>query len=159
MTARATAALALSLALTACAANRLTDAPIQLWRMDCGLFDIADLEGRGPLAMPVSCYLVRDGDAYIVFDAGLATALKGAPEKQGGQTISLDRTLAEQFAEIGVDPARVGTLVVSHHHGDHHGQASLFPNATLVIGAGDLGAYRGSRDAGELAPWLDGRGG
>lgn len=128
-----------------------------LWRLDCGQFDIDNLEGQGRVLMPVSCYLIRHGDDLILFDAGLRAELYGTPVRERNQTLSLDRTLAEQFAEIGVDPAKVTILVVSHYHGDHHGQADLFPNARLLIGAGDAMALRGESDKGTLAPWLEGR--
>ena len=132
-------------------------APVSLWRLDCGLFDIDDLEGKGRVLMPVSCYLVRHGDRLVLFDAGLGEKLLGRPERQRGQTLSLAKTLAEQLAELGVDPAKVEALIVSHYHGDHHGQAETVPNARLLIGAGDAAALRGEDDKGALAPWLEGK--
>jgi N-acyl homoserine lactone hydrolase len=153
--------------LTACAllaaspiaaeAPQAAPAKIQLWRLDCGLFDIDDLEGRGRVLMPVSCYLIRHGDRLVLFDAGLDSALAARSQRQNGQTLSLKRTLADQFKEIGVDPAKVGTLIVSHYHGDHHGQAETVANARLLIGAGDAAALRGEDEKGALAPWLEGR--
>ncbi len=129
---------------------------VKLWRLDCGLFDIDDLEGRGRVLMPVSCYLIRHGDRFVLFDAGLTDKLLDDPQRQRGQTLSLARTLAQQFAEIGVDPAKVGTLIVSHYHGDHHGQAGTVANARLLIGASDAAALRGEDDRGALTPWLEG---
>jgi len=130
---------------------------IKLWRLDCGLFDIDNLEGRGRVLMPVSCYLIRHGDQLVLFDAGLGSELLGRPERQTGQTLSLAKTLAEQLAEIEVDPADVRTLVVSHYHGDHHGQAETVKNARLLIGAGDAAALRGEDDKGALGPWFGGK--
>lgn len=128
-----------------------------MWRLDCGSFDIENLEGRGHVVMPTSCYLIRHGNDYLMFDAGLDTGLIGHPDVQTTQTVSLDRSMADQFAAIGIDPAKVTTLVVSHYHGDHTGQASLFPNAKLVIGAGDAAVLRKESDhGGTLAPWLTG---
>ena len=140
------------------------DAPAQspvpetkMWRLDCGEFDIDNLEERGRVVAPVSCYLIRRGDDLILFDAGLDASLHGRPKRQEGQTLRLDRTLAEQLAQIGVDPAKVATLVVSHYHHDHLGQAALFPNARLLIGTGDAAKLRADSDRGALAPWLDGK--
>ena len=129
---------------------------VKLWRLECGLFDIDDLEGKGRVLMPVSCYLVRRGDQFVLFDAGLDSALAVQSQRQNGQTLSLKRTIADQLTEIGVDPNKVGTLIVSHYHGDHHGQAEIVPNARLLIGAGDAAALRGEDDKGALAPWLEG---
>lgn len=141
---------------TALAPAGEANAPVALWRLDCGLFDIDDLEGRGRVLMPVSCYLIRRGDQFVLFDAGLDSALAVQSQRQNGQTLSLKRTIADQLTEIGVDPAAVGTLVVSHYHGDHHGQAGTVANARLLIGAGDAAALRGEDDKGALAPWLEG---
>ena len=142
------------IALAAAAAP--APAPVALWRLDCGLFDIDDLEGKGQVLMPVSCYLVRHGDRLVLFDAGLGEKLLGRPERQRGQTLSLAKTLAAQLAELGVDPVKVEALIVSHYHGDHHGQAETVPNARLLIGAGDAAALRGEDEKGALAPWLEG---
>ena len=158
MTRLALLALAMWPAAAGCATPAMTKAaPMAMWRMDCGQFDIKDFLDRGPYAMPVSCYLIRHGNDYVMFDAGLDAELVGHPVEQETQTISLERSLKDQFAAIGVDPAKVGTLIVSHYHGDHHGQANLFPNAKLMIGAGDAAAMRSENDKGALAPWLDGQ--
>lgn len=139
------------------ASDPAAPAQTQIWRLDCGLFDIDDLEGRGRVLMPVSCYLIRHGDQYVLFDAGLGSGLVGHPQRQNGQTLSLKRTIADQLKQIGVDPAKVGTLIVSHYHGDHHGQAETLPNARLLMGAGDTQALRGEDDQGALRPWLEGK--
>ena len=139
------------------ASDSATPAKTQLWRLDCGLFDIDDLEGKGRVLMPVSCYLIRHGDELVLFDAGLNSALAAQPQRQDGQTLSLKRALADQLKEIGVDPVKIGTLIVSHYHGDHHGQAETVSNARLLIGAGDAAALRGKDDKGALTPWLEGQ--
>ena len=131
-------------------------ANIKMWRLDCGLFDIDDLEGKGRVLMPVSCYLIRHGAEWVLFDAGLDSALARQSQRQNGQTLSLKRTIAEQLKDIGVDPAKVGTLIVSHYHGDHHGQAETVSNARLLMGVGDAEALRGEDDKGALKPWLEG---
>lgn len=149
---------ALLFAATAgCAHRPAAPAAMAMWRLDCGSFDIDNFEGRGRMVMPASCYLIRHGGELILFDAGLDTELYGRPQRQTEQTLRLEHTLDEQLKRIGIEPAKVTTLIVSHYHGDHHGQAGLFPNARLVIGAGDAAALRAASDQGALRPWLAGQ--
>jgi len=114
-------------------------AKITLTRLDCGSFkqprDVAGfsdayLYSNPPLKLPfvASCYLIRHGDRILLWDAGF-----GAPTEQ----IALPKTIVQQLGEIGVDPAKVEFVGISHFHGDHTGQAASFPNATLLIGKGD----------------------
>ncbi|GAA4713046.1 N-acyl homoserine lactonase family protein [Sphingomonas lutea] len=148
-----------ALTSASCATVPRSRAPeMALWRLDCGHFDIDDLEGRGRVLMPVSCYLIRHGSDYVLLDTGLKAGLVGTSERQTGQTLTLNRTIADQLGQIGVDPARIGTLVVSHFHGDHHEQSGTVSNARLLIGAGDLAVFRSAppRER-ELNPWLNGK--
>ena len=148
-----------SLASLSCATVPPPSPPqMALWRLDCGTFDIDNLEDRGRVLMPVSCYVVRHGESYVLFDAGLKSALIGNSERQAEQTLSLKRTLADQLEQIGIDAGRIETLIVSHYHGDHHEQAGTVPNARLLIGAGDLAVFGSAppRER-ELNPWLSGQ--
>ena len=47
--------------------------------------------------------------------------------------LSLDTTLTEQLAEIGLKPRDVGRIAISHTHGDHIGNVSLFPDSTILM--------------------------
>ena len=69
---RILAAAALCASLLGCAHRpNMAQPQMALWRLDCGRFEIKNLEGRGPVDMPVSCYVVRHGEQYLMFDAGL----------------------------------------------------------------------------------------
>ena len=74
---------------------------------------------------------------------------------------SSKRTISDQLKEIGVRPDQIEFVGISHYHGDHTGQASQFPQATLLIGAGDLEVLkrpvppRGAAPP-HIKPWLDG---
>ncbi len=119
---------------------------VKLWRLDCGSTLITDLNvfsdtraytGKS-MPLTASCYLIKHGDAYMIWDTGLSASLKGAKidPKTGGATIT--RTVVEQLAEIGVKPDQIGMIGISHYHYDHIGQAADFPGATLMIGNGDF---------------------
>ena len=62
----------------------------------------------------------------IVVDTGFA------PERSGGRITHL--TPAEGLALLGIDPARVQRLLISHIHYDHVGNLHLFPQCADARG-------------------------
>jgi glyoxylase-like metal-dependent hydrolase (beta-lactamase superfamily II) len=142
-------------------------APLSLWRLDCGSATINDYNAffsdtsafePGPKTVTDSCYLIRHGDDWLLWDAGLPDALIGHPDTNKIMTTRVEQDLVGQLARIGVKPEQVDMLGISHYHGDHIGQAAHFPKAKLLIGKGDLDALKapGGPDAASLAPWLKG---
>ncbi|HYI64707.1 MAG TPA: N-acyl homoserine lactonase family protein [Allosphingosinicella sp.] len=143
---------------------------LEMWRLDCGEVAFTDYNAffsdtseyrPGPKRLVASCYLIRRGDRYLLWDTGLPAALVGNPNSNPVMTASLGASIADQLARIGVRPAQVSIIGISHYHFDHVGQAAAFPHARLIMGAGDLAALRGSqpglpREA--LAHWLTGGG-
>lgn len=71
--------------------------------------------------------LVRDGETSVVIDPGMV------PDQ---------RDILEPLRRLGVDPAEVSDVVLSHHHPDHTMNAGLFPGARVhdhwAIYQGDL---------------------
>jgi glyoxylase-like metal-dependent hydrolase (beta-lactamase superfamily II) len=157
---RAAAAIALLLSLGGMqrpAGN--SQAAVKLWRLDCGRLE--ENSGRPwawqKVPTPTPCYLVAHGSRYLLWDAGVSRRALG----NAHPTIKLDRTITEQLAEIGVRPEQVEFVGISHYHGDHTGQATQFPKAKLLIGAGDVAALKASPPPPgaappHLKPWLDG---
>jgi glyoxylase-like metal-dependent hydrolase (beta-lactamase superfamily II) len=146
----ATAALALSPAPALAQA-----ATTSLTRLDCGSILVKDFNAffsdahdykPGPRRVTSSCYLVKRGDKYLLWDTGFPAALKGKPSDMGQIVASVDKTIVEQLATLGLKPADIGTVGISHRHGDHSGQARDFPNATLLIGKQDLERSKGAQD-------------
>jgi glyoxylase-like metal-dependent hydrolase (beta-lactamase superfamily II) len=147
-------------------------APISLWRLDCGSVDVPDLDflsdtfafsGQSK-TVAVSCYLIRHGDRYMLWDAGLPLSRLGAGQRSvGGGQARLTRPLVEQLADLKLTPAAISILALSHYHADHAGQAASFPAATLMIGAEDwavVGAATApfNLDRSQFAPWTPGGG-
>ncbi len=138
---------------------------LEMWRLDCGSIMVNDLapfsdgylyngESR---EFVDSCYLIRNGDRYLLWDAGLPAALQGQSVTQYVFTISVDRTIVEQLSDIGVAPEAIDFVGISHYHDDHIGQASSFPGAALIINQRDYDAVAGgvSESAtAALGPWL-----
>jgi len=88
-----------------------------------------------PMTLSCNAYLVGHRGGWLLWDTGIADELVSEP---AGRIIAhgirgrLRRTLASQFAEIGVHPQDVGTLLLSHAHFDHVGNCRLFPGARWI---------------------------
>ena len=142
---------------------------LSLWRLDCGDFQINDINAfmsdtseypAAPKHLVGSCYLIRHGDTYLLWDTGMPAALLGHPDVNPVMTVTLRASIVDQLARIGVRPEQVSMVGISHYHGDHTGQARAFPNARLLMGAADLAVLRGrsAEQQADLAHWLTGGG-
>jgi glyoxylase-like metal-dependent hydrolase (beta-lactamase superfamily II) len=78
-------------------------------------FDILVTGSLGPHVIG-TCSLVRDGDAVIAIDPGLSPS---------------QAAILDPLAALGVDPAQVTDVVLSHHHPDHALNVALFPAARV----------------------------
>ena len=162
-------------AMTACApssseTNNQTvsaDAPstqsaaLSLTRVDCGtptiknfdkfFSDKPGLYAPGPRVITDSCYVIRHGDRVLLWDTGFPAAWKGQERDLGELTVKEDKTIAEQLQQLGLKPADIDIVGISHMHSDHTGQASEFPNAELLIGTKDFEETKGKDDP--FGPW------
>jgi N-acyl homoserine lactone hydrolase len=93
-------------------------------------------EGK-PIEFSDNCYLIRHDKGLLLWDTGIPDAVAGMPDgmvvANGAITYRRAKTLAAQLAEIGVKPADVTYVAVSHTHGDHVGNIALFPSSTVLI--------------------------
>jgi len=141
-----------------------TNSKLSLTRLDCGHADFKDMNGffsdrpgvypPGPGSVTDSCYLIRHGNQQMVWDTGLPAETKGKPMNENGMIAAIDRTLADQLGQLGVKPADVDVVGISHMHGDHIGQAAQFTNARLLVGKGDFEMLAG-RPEDTLKAWRD----
>ena len=164
---RSLTAVAALLGLTAMQAPQAARPQVEMWRLDCGTIEVTDLNvfsdtfayvGRKK-TLTDSCYLIRRGENYLLWDAGLPGDLVGKPAAGSGPfRMSLNRRLVDQLAQIGVRPDQVNFVGISHRHDDHTGQAADFPKATLLIGAEDFEAMKKGPSAARLDPWTKGGG-
>jgi N-acyl homoserine lactone hydrolase len=126
-------------------------AEVQLWRLDCGQIRVDDLNdfsdtyayrGRSK-RLVASCYLIKHGDTYMLWDTGLPeSALGQSLEGKDAKEDALTVTIVEQLKRIGVDPAQIAIVGISHYHYDHTGQAARFAGAKLLMGRADVEELR-----------------
>jgi N-acyl homoserine lactone hydrolase len=136
---------------------------VTLTRLDCGTSAPPVDVGRfsDTFAHPglkiqsvFSCYLVRHGDTYLLWDTGHAmTAGAVAPKV----------SVVDQLAQLQLKAEQVQYVGISHYHADHTGQLGSFPQATLLIGKADWDLVASPKppagvNAAPFAPWTSGGG-
>lgn len=80
-----------------------------------------------PMELTFMCWLVRGPGVEMVVDCGFS---QEAGDRRGRVS---DRTPGEAVRSVGVDPADVTHLVLTHLHYDHAGNIGDFPNAQVVV--------------------------
>ena len=137
------AALAALLAASASAsASTQNSAELSLTRFDCGktttltdvsrFSDVVAFKGLN-IQLTFSCYLIKHGNDYLVWDTGNPAPVAGGKVEPTAPKSSL----VEQLAQLHLKPEQITFVGISHYHGDHVGQLASFPQATLLIGKGD----------------------
>ncbi len=136
---------------------------VSITRLDCGTYanpsDVSAFSDTHAfdgfkVQLVFSCYLVRHGDDYLVWDTGNPT---------GTAATSPKTSLVDLLAQLKLTPAQVKFVAISHYHGDHTGQVGSFPASTLLIGKGDWDAISAAKAGGNPNPapfanWLTGGG-
>jgi glyoxylase-like metal-dependent hydrolase (beta-lactamase superfamily II) len=91
------------------------------------------------LQLTFSCYVIKHGDDYMMWDTGHAmTAPNGVAPKT---------SIVDQLAKINVTPDQIKYIGISHYHADHTGQVASFPKATLLIGTREWDAISSPKPA------------
>ena len=130
-------------------------ANVELWRLDCGGFppmnieemsDTFDYPGRSK-DLTDSCYVIRHGHDYMLWDTGFSAASAEAFKATAG------KPLKAQLSRIGVDPQQISAIGISHWHPDHTGQAAEFSQARLLMGKADFDVLAEGKSP-DIAPWL-----
>lgn len=86
----------------------------------------------GEEAIDFIVFVAARGEDVVVVDTGFDRA---AGERRGRH---LEMTAAEAVSAVGLDPASVMTVVLSHLHYDHAGNVNDFPDAQVVLQQAEL---------------------
>ena len=143
LSAGAVALMTLTLAACTSAPSALPVEAPRLYVFDCGTLDVADASlfhpgvGKGEARrLANACYLIAHPKGTLLWDAGLPDALAQTPAGKtvfNVLTVRVQKPLADQLAAIGVDPARINYLGISHLHFDHVGNAVAVKNAKWLV--------------------------
>jgi N-acyl homoserine lactone hydrolase len=155
------------MAMSAAAADAPAD--LSLTRFDCGktapisdpvvgrFSDINAFKGL-TVQLTYSCYLIKHGNDYMVWDTGNPAASGATPAANAPKS-----SLVEQLAQLKLKPEQIKFVGISHYHGDHTGQVASFPDATVLIGKGDWDVVTDPKvspaaNAANFAHWISGGG-
>jgi N-acyl homoserine lactone hydrolase len=117
----------------------------QLYVIDCGWAHATDQSLWSPgvnVGVPIdfsdNCYLIHHNtEGYLLWDTGITDRLVAVPDGINvpalSQTWHRSQTLAAALATLGVKPADVRYLAISHVHPDHVGNVEEFPDAILIM--------------------------
>lgn len=126
-------------------AGRAADPGIErLYVLDCGQNIGRDQSRWSPgvnegqaIEFSDNCYLIRHARGWLLWDTGIPDAVAAMPDgmvvANGAITYRRARTLAAQLDAVGVKPADITFVALSHTHGDHVGNVALFPASAILI--------------------------
>ena len=84
--------------------------------------------------IPIPAYLIRTSEGNVLFDTGLSPrALPGLRRTDPLARFEEADLLVNRLRALGLEPADVAMVVISHLHYDHAGGAELFPNSELIV--------------------------
>jgi N-acyl homoserine lactone hydrolase len=166
-------ALIVSLALSS-VVQGAAQPPVSLWRLDCGAIQEADLNMFSDIdayvgqsrRLTVSCYLIKHGDTYMLWDTGLPDEDLGLPlEGPRSKGESVTRLLPDELAAIGAKPLEhwlngggkleevegdkdvfkdksIVMLSLPGHTPGHHGLLVRLAGKGAVLLSGDVAHFR-----------------
>jgi N-acyl homoserine lactone hydrolase len=117
----------------------------RLYVIDCGWARASDqsrwspgVNSGVPIDFSDNCYLIHhSSEGYLLWDTGITDRLVALPNGFDvpalGQTWHRTQTLLAALAALGVKPADVRYVAISHWHPDHSGNVDEFPDATVIM--------------------------
>lgn len=146
------AALSSALLLLGCTSTSKTAPALRVYALECGNVTINDLslltpgENEGTKKkLTNACFLIDHPQGQLLWDTGIDDRLGPEPITvfEGAFDLSVTNPLLPQLEKIGVAPADVDYLALSHFHDDHTGNANHFGAAQLLIQRSEFDAAFG----------------
>jgi len=134
---------------------------LRLYVLDCGIITPPNVDNYGfkpsemvTTKMVTPCFLIAHPRGTLMWDTGEISdsAFKDGVSPQKLNNYTVDRPLLPQLAAIGYTPAAITHMALSHYHGDHVANASLFARSTWVVQKGDREPILAPRAAGSRVP-------
>jgi N-acyl homoserine lactone hydrolase len=111
---------------------------VRIYALDGGLVhatgtDAAEMADDGAYAdrtldMPVPCFLIRHALGDLMWDSGMSPTRTDL-----GDWATAGPSLVDQLSQLGITPADIRFLCLSHGHWDHSGNAGLFVRSTWIV--------------------------
>jgi glyoxylase-like metal-dependent hydrolase (beta-lactamase superfamily II) len=114
---------------------------LKLYVFDCGMIRLESVEDFSVTNdetdvrdLSVPCYVIEHEKGRLLWDGGLPSATADTDGWQGeGMLLRLDRTFADQLADIDLNMSSFDLMAFSHMHFDHVGVANEVQGAKLII--------------------------
>ena len=116
----------------------------RLYVFDCGVLNLTDADipqfNLSPDETPVRdlfvpCYLIEHEDGRLLWDGGLPLSVAEAdgPVPVGAGSMSYERSVVDQLADMDLTPADIDYAAYSHLHFDHAGVANVFIESNVLM--------------------------
>ena len=139
------AVLSALLILVVSASAQTTSGVDKLYILNCGEGIAGDISRWSPginvgksMEMSENCYLIHHTQGWLLWDTGIADSIAAmpsglAPSDPRAIHWHVTKTLASQLEMLGVKPADIKYVALSHSHPDHVGNVEMFPQAMLLV--------------------------
>jgi N-acyl homoserine lactone hydrolase len=104
------------------------------------------LGAEGMLACPFPCFLIEHPKGRVLLDTGMRAEAADDPVGTYGDVganllpdgFPRDLCVDRQLEKLGIRPADIDTVIMSHLHLDHTGMMPLFEHAQFIGGEGEM---------------------
>jgi glyoxylase-like metal-dependent hydrolase (beta-lactamase superfamily II) len=124
----------------------------RLYVFDCGLLSLDSVEifnlaedETSVRELFVPCYLIEHENGRMLWDGGLPLSYAQAegPVAIDGGSVSYERSVVDQLADMDITPEDVDLVAYSHLHWDHAGTANTFIASEVLMQRAEWAAAMG----------------